>query len=210
MNVSTLFWRPHHLNWMVTSLSQVITGSAEAIQSPFKGPLPVFSDTKLAGSSSFLKSAAFTGSLAISIGTTVLSFNFFLVQFMNVFRLPLITNVVCFDHNIKVILHIAWVRQHCLTVRIGIPSLLVYLKRASGGDHLDPAWDLAGEVVDLIGILALAKLSVQQGYVIIRLVFQNFYSFSASSLILRCLGNSIQLGYLVLLHGHGKRDTVLL
>ena len=48
------------------------------IQSPFKGPLPVFSETKLAGSSSFLKSAALTGSLAMSIGTTVLSFNFFL------------------------------------------------------------------------------------------------------------------------------------
>merc|ERR1719348_1143651 len=128
---------------------------------------------------------------------------------MNVFRLPLITNVVCFDHNIEIILHIAWVRQHCFTIRVSVPSLLVYLKRASGGDHLDPAWDLAREVVYLVGILALAELSVQQGYIVIRLIFQYFYSFPTSSLILGCLSNSIQLGYLVLLHGHRERDTVL-
>ena len=47
---------------------------------------------------------------------------------------------------------------------------------------------LAGEVVDLVSVLALGELAVEQGHVLVRLVLEHLHPLPATGLVLRGLG----------------------
>lgn len=65
--------------------------------------------------------------------------NFELVgrQFMDIFLITSVPDVIGLYDDHKVLLHVARVGNDRLAVRISVPRLLVYLQRALGSDQLD-------------------------------------------------------------------------
>lgn len=81
-------------------------------------------------------------------------------------------------------------RNHSSTIRIGVPSLLVDLQAALGRQQPDERGNLAGQVVDLVGVLAGIVLTSQQGVVGEGFVFQHFDTFSAAGVVFGGLSNA--------------------
>ena len=53
-----------------------------------------------------------------------------------------------------------------------------------GCDHLDPTRNLARQPVDLVGVLALGELAVEEGVVVIRLIFNHLWKWHQISFFL--------------------------
>lgn len=107
-------------------------------------------------------------------------------------------------------------REFCPAIRIRIPGFLVKLQRTLWRQWPDPSWYLTAitvhhyshrnpdldriplKMVDFMRILPWGRLPLQQRILVIRLVFQNFDTFSAPSFLLGCLCHRIQLSDLIL------------
>merc|ERR1719270_954344 len=70
--------------------------------------------------------------------------------------------------------------------------------------------NLAGQVVDLVGVLTLGELPVEKRNIVVRLILENFNSFASSCLILGGFCYCVQLSSLVFLYCHGQGYSVLL
>ena len=80
----------------------------------------------------------------------------------------------------------------CLT-----SALFLTLTSTCWCDHLDPARDLAGQPVDLVGVLALGELPVEERNIVVRLVLEDLHSLPATGLVLTRLGHCVQLGHCI-------------
>ena len=131
-------------------------------------------------------------------------------QLVQVFGRAPVRIVIALDADAKLLLHVSGIGEDGLAVGVGVPSLLVDLQRALGSDGLDDGRYFAGQMVDLVGVLALAELATKQGDVFEGFVLDDLDSFASPGLVLTGLGHAVELSYLVLLHRHGQSDAELL
>jgi len=74
----------------------------------------------------------------------------------------------------------------------------VDLQRALGSYSPNYGRHFTGQVVNLVGVLALGELSPQQWDIVVGLILDDLYALPAACLILAGLGNAVQLRYLLL------------